>query len=138
MVIDFKKLQKVCDLLNDLYEEYVSKIEYNKIKEFNFARLDFSIPFTQENQFYDFIYLSFNFTEVHVIISCDEDFFEDKNCHVPIKLLYMTEGEIKEWYDSEFIKLKEEIQRKRLYQIEKLEEEIKAKKEQLKRLQNNE
>ena len=137
MIIDFKKLQKVCDLLNDLYEEYVSKIEYNKIKEFNYAKLDFSIYFTKEEQFYDFIYKSFNFTETDIIITYEEDFCEPKNYHIPIKLLDMTEEEIKKWYNSEFIKLKEEIQRKRLYQIEKLEEEIKAKKEQLSKLKNN-
>ena len=134
--VDFKKLHKVCDILNALYSEYSQEddyIEYN----FRLVGINFNIPYCYDlEDFIDFNTFSLNKYHESIVIHAYDEYSDDQS--VPLMLLNKTKKEIEEWYKEKLVELKEENKKRKLKEIERIKSDIERLKRDLKSLTEEE
>ena len=134
--VDFKKLHKVCDILNELYGEYSQEDDYIEY-DFHLVGIDFSIPYCYNlEDFIDFNTFSLNKFHESITIHPDDEYYDNQS--VPLILLDKTKKEIEEWYKEKLIELKEADKKRRLREIERIKSDIERLNRDLKSLMEEE
>ena len=134
--VDFKKLHKVCDILNGLYEKYCQEDNYIDY-DFHLVGIDFTIPYCYNlEDFIDFNTFSLNKFHESITIHPDDEYYDDQS--IPLILLNKNKKEIEEWYKEKLIELKEADKKRRLREIERIKSDIERLKRDLKSLTEEE
>ena len=134
--VDFKKLHKVCDILNGLYEKYCQEDDYIEY-DFCLVGIDFEVPYCYNlEDFIDFNTFSLNKFHEGITIHARDEYSDDQL--IPLMLLDKTKKEIEEWYKEKLIELKEADKKRRLREIERIKSDIERLNRDLKSLMEEE
>lgn len=134
--VDFKKLHKVCDILNELYGKYSQEDDYIKYN-FHLVGIDFKVPYCYDlEDFIDFNAFSLNKFHESITIHPADEYYDEQS--IPLILLNKNKKEIEEWYKEKLIELKEADKKRNLREIERIKSDIERLQRDLKSLTEEE